>query len=134
MNSTISRRSFEQMSARRDRSGAMWLMQAITGLLLVGILGTHMIAHHFIVEGGLRDYQQVLDYVANPIVFIIEVVFVIVAVIHALLGVQAIINDLRPSARTLRAVEWILRIIAVVAIAYGIYLAVALQRAASLAS
>ena len=25
-----------------------------------------MIAHHFIVEGGLRDYQQALDYVSNP--------------------------------------------------------------------
>ena len=130
MNSTLSRRSFEEMSARRDRSGAMWLMQAITGLLLVGILGTHMIAHHFIVEGGLRDYQQVLDYVANPIVFAIEVVFVIVAVIHALLGVQAIITDLRPAPRTLRVIEWVLRGVALVAIGYGVYLALALQRAA----
>jgi succinate dehydrogenase hydrophobic anchor subunit len=130
MNSTLSRRSFEEMSAQRDRSGATWLMQAITGLLLVGILGTHMIAHHFIVEGGLRDYQQVLDYVANPVVFVIEVVFVIVGVIHALLGLQAIITDLRPAPRTMRIVEWGLRIVALVAIAYGIYLAVALQRAA----
>ena len=130
MNSTLSRRSFEQMSAQRDRSGAMWLMQALTGLLLVGILGMHMIAHHFIVEGGLRDYQQVLDYVANPIIFAIEIVFVIVAVIHALLGVQAIITDLRPAPRTLRVVEWVLRIIALITIGYGIYLALALQQAA----
>ncbi len=130
MNSTLSRRSFEQMSAQRDRSGAMWLMQALTGLLLVAILGTHMIAHHFIVEGGLRDYQQVLDYVANPVVFAIEIVFVIVAVIHALLGVQAIITDLRPAPRTLRVVEWVLRIIALITIGYGIYLALALQQAA----
>ena len=130
MNSTLSRRSFEQMSAQRDRSGAMWLMQALTGLLLVGILGMHMIAHHFIVEGGLRDYQQVLDYVANPIIFAIEIVFVIVAVIHALLGVQAIITDLRPAPRTLRVIEWALRVVALITIGYGIYLALALQQAA----
>ncbi len=130
MNSTLSRRSFEQMSAQRDRSGAMWLMQALTGLLLVAILGTHMIAHHFIVEGGLRDYQQVLDYVANPVVFAIEIVFVIVAVIHALLGVQAIITDLRPAPRTLRVIEWVLRVVALITIGYGIYLALALQQAA----
>ena len=130
MNSTLSRRSFEEMSARRDRSGAMWLMQAVTGLLLVAILGTHMIAHHFIVEGGLRTYEQVLDYVANPVVFAIEVIFVIVGVIHALLGVQAIITDLRPAPRTLRAVEWILRGVALIAIVYGVYLALALQRMA----
>ncbi len=130
MSNTFSRRSFEQMSAQRDRSGAMWFMQAVTGLLLVGILGMHMIAHHFIVEGGLRNYEQVLDYVANPVVFTIEVIFVIVAVIHALLGVQAIITDLRPAPRTMRAVEWILRVVALVAIAYGVYLALALQQAA----
>jgi succinate dehydrogenase / fumarate reductase membrane anchor subunit len=126
----MSRRTLEQMAAQRDRSGSLWLMQAFSGLLLVGLLGVHMIAHHFIVEGGLRDYQQVLDYVSNPIVFVLEVLFVIFGVIHALLGVQSIITDLRPSAGTLRAVEWILRIVALIAIGYGIYLAVALQRLA----
>jgi succinate dehydrogenase hydrophobic anchor subunit len=60
-----------------------------------------MIAHHFIVEGGLRNYQQVLS-TANPVVFIIEVLFVILAVIHALLGVRAIVIDLRPSAAAVR--------------------------------
>jgi succinate dehydrogenase / fumarate reductase membrane anchor subunit len=126
----MSRRSLEQMAAQRDRSGSLWLMQAFSGLLLVGLLGVHMIAHHFIVEGGLRDYQQVLDYVSNPIVFTLEVLFVIFGVVHALLGVQSIITDLRPSAGTLRAVEWILRIVGLIAIGYGIYLAIALQRLA----
>ena len=98
MQSTMSRRTLEEMATRRDRSGSLWLVQAFSGLLLVFILGAHMIAHHFIVEGGLRNYQQVLEYVANPVVFIIEVLFVILAVIHALLGVRAIVIDLRPSA------------------------------------
>jgi succinate dehydrogenase hydrophobic anchor subunit len=130
MDSTVTRRTPEQMSARRDYSGAMWLAQALTGLLLVFILAAHMIAHHFVVEGGLRNYEQVLAYVANPIVFVIEILFVIVAVVHGLLGVRAIINDLRPSAATMRVVEWGLRIAGLVTIAYGIYLAVALQRLA----
>jgi succinate dehydrogenase / fumarate reductase membrane anchor subunit len=118
------------MAAQRDRSGSLWLVQAFSGLFLVVLLGVHMIAHHFIVEGGLRDYQQVLDYVANPVVLVLEILFVIFAVVHALLGVQSIITDLRPSAGTLRAVEWILRVVALVAIGYGIYLALALQRLA----
>jgi succinate dehydrogenase / fumarate reductase membrane anchor subunit len=126
----MSRRTLEQMAAQRDRSGSLWLVQAVSGIFLVGLLGIHMIAHHFVVEGGLRDYQQVLDYVSNPIVFTLEVLFVIFGVVHALLGVQSIITDLRPSAGTLRAVEWILRIVGLIAIGYGIYLAVALQRLA----
>ncbi|MEZ4540875.1 MAG: hypothetical protein R3C43_12970 [Chloroflexota bacterium] len=130
MDSTMSRRSLEQMAARRDRSGSLWLIQAFSGLLLVIILGVHMIAHHFIVEGGLRDYQQVLDYVSNPVVFTIEALFVVVAVIHALLGVRAIITDLRPSAGTLRAVNWVLVVFGALTIGYGVYLAVALQQLA----
>ena len=130
MQSSMSRRTLEEMATRRDRSGSLWLVQALTGLLLVFILGTHMIAHHFIVEGGLRDYQQVLDYVANPFVFIIEVTFVIIATIHALLGVRAIIIDLRPSAATMRVINWVLVAVGAVTIGYGLWLALALQRAA----
>ena len=130
MQSTMSRRTLEEMATRRDRSGSLWLVQAFSGLLLVFILGAHMIAHHFIVEGGLRNYQQVLEYVANPVVFIIEVLFVILAVIHALLGVRAIVIDLRPSAAALRVVNWVLLAVGAVTIGYGLWLALALQRAA----
>jgi len=130
MDNMISQRSLEQMAARRDRSGSFWLIQALSGLVLVILLGTHMIAHHFIVEGGLRDYEQVLDYVSNPVIFTLEVLFVILGVAHALLGVRAIVTDMRPSASTLRVVNWILAAFGIVAIAYGVYLAVALQRLA----
>lgn len=130
MQSSMSRRTLEQMATQRDRSGSLWLVQAFSGLLLVVILAVHMIAHHFIVEGGLRDYQQVLDYVANPIVFIISVLFVIVGVVHALLGARAIITDLRPSAARLRLLNWVLIVIGAATILYGLWLALALQRLA----
>ncbi|MEZ4518122.1 MAG: hypothetical protein R3C44_15320 [Chloroflexota bacterium] len=128
MQNTVSRRSLEQMSMERDRSGSLWIIQAFSGLFLVFILGMHMIAHHFIVEEGLRDYQQVLDYVANPVVFVIEILFVILATTHAMLGTRAIILDLRPSLGATRTLNWILGIIGGLTIAYGIWLAFALQR------
>lgn len=130
MDRSISRRSSEQMAANRDRSGSVWLFQAFSGLLLVIILGTHMIAHHFIVEGGLRDYQQVMDYVSNPLVFVIEMVFVVVAVSHALLGVRAILIDMRPSPGALRTINWVLAVFGAAVIIYGFYLGIALQRLA----
>lgn len=130
MQNTMSRRSLEEMAAQRDRSGSLWLVQAFSGLALVFILGLHMIAHHFIVEGGLRDYQQVLDYVANPLVFGIEILFVILATVHALLGVRAIALDTRPSVGAIRVLNWALGLIGVATIAYGIWLAVSLQRLA----
>lgn len=130
MQSTMSPRSLEEMASQRDRSGSLWLVQAFSGLALVFILGLHMISHHFIVEGGLRNYEQVLAYVANPLVFGIEILFVILATVHALLGVRAIILDLRPSAGAIKNINWVLGIIGAATIVYGFWLAISLQRLA----
>jgi succinate dehydrogenase hydrophobic anchor subunit len=116
-----------EKSAQRDSAGASWLIQAFSGLLLIPILGLHMIAHHFIVEGGLRTFQDVIDYISNPIVFVLEVVFLIVIMPHAMLGLYAIVIDLGPSQRAKKSIVWIFRVVTVIVIGYGIWLAIALQ-------
>ncbi len=115
-------------TARKDSAGAWWIVQAITGLLLILLLGLHMIAHHFVVEGGLRTYADVLDYISNPIIFVLEVLFLIVVTPHAMLGLQSIIMDLGPSAKAERNIRWIVRILTVLIIIYGVWLAIALQQ------
>jgi succinate dehydrogenase hydrophobic anchor subunit len=76
----------------------MWLWQAASGALLVILLAVHMISNHFVVEEGLRDYAQVVAYMSNPFIFILETVFLTVVVAHALMGVRAIVLDLGISA------------------------------------
>lgn len=117
-----------ERAGRGGLAGALWLVQAISGLLLVALLLLHMIAHHFVVEGGLRDYEQVLDYVANPIIFFLEVVFLVVVTAHAMLGLRAITLDMNLKAATQRTIDWALGLIGVIALGYGIWLAIALQR------
>ncbi len=131
MQSTVSTPTLADMANKRDRSGSLWLVQAFSGLLLVLILGLHMVAHHFVVEGGLRNYQQVLDYVANPAIFVTEIAFVILAISHGLLGVRAILFDLRPSPGARSAINWGLAIVGVGTIIYGVWLAIALQQLAA---
>lgn len=114
-------------TARRDSTGAYWLIQAITGLLLIFLLGLHMVAHHFVVEGGLRNFEEVIDYISNPVIFTLEVLFLIVVTPHAMLGLQSIVIDLGPSESATRTITWFFRILTIVIIAYGIWLAVALQ-------
>ena len=112
---------------RQDAAGTVWIIQEISGLLLIFLLGLHMIAHHFIVDGGLRNFEEVIAYISNPIIFILEVLFLIVVAPHAMLGMQGIVLDLGPSERTSRIVTWVFRFLTVLIIAYGIWLAVALQ-------
>lgn len=107
-------------------AGALWLVQAFSGLLLVLLLLLHMVAHHFVVEGGLRDFQQVVDYVSNPAIFTISILFLVVSSIHAMLGTRAILMDFGLGRGAQRAVNWLLAIAGVVIIVYGVWLEIAI--------
>lgn len=127
MASITSDQAQTKQPARRDAAGTVWIIQAISGLLLIFLLALHMIAHHFIVEGGLRNFEEVIDYISNPVIFILEVLFLIVVTPHAMLGMQSIVMDLGPSEGAARVITWVFRILTIVILVYGIWLAIALQ-------
>jgi succinate dehydrogenase / fumarate reductase membrane anchor subunit len=112
---------------RGQAAGTWWLVQAISGLLLILVLGLHMIAQHFLVEGGLREFADVIAYVSNPLIFAIEIVFLVVVTTHAVLGARAICLDLGLSERGERAVNWIVALVGIAAVGYGIWLAISIQ-------
>ena len=103
-------------------AGAIWLVQAFSGFLLVALLALHMIAHHFVVEGGLRNFEQVIDYISNPAIFGITIFFLIVVTIHSLLGLRAIVLDMSLSPGTVRIVDWVFVVVGIAAVVYGIWL------------
>lgn len=117
-----------QSSKHGQHAGSLWIIQAITGLLLIVVLVLHMVAHHFVVDGGIRNYEQVIEYISNPLIFWLEVLFLTVVTIHAMLGLRAILFDLGPGATTRRVLNWVLGIVGLVAWVYGVWLAVALQQ------
>jgi succinate dehydrogenase / fumarate reductase membrane anchor subunit len=127
MTTITSNQSEKQKTVQRDSATTVWIIQAITGLLLIVLLGLHMIAHHFIVEGGLRTFQDVVDYISNPVIFVLEVLFLVVVTPHAMLGLQGIVLDLGPSESAQRTIVWVFRILTVLVLGYGIWLAIALQ-------
>ncbi|MCS6843341.1 MAG: hypothetical protein NZ528_03320 [Caldilineales bacterium] len=118
-------------SIEEKRRSGVWVWQAITGVLLVILLSLHMIVHHFVVEGGLRTYQQVLDYVGNPLVVAVEILFLVTVTYHAMLGVRAILFDLNLSESQKALVTRVLTVLGVVVVAWGVFLALALFRAAN---
>lgn len=102
----------------------VWRVTAVTGVALLALLTVHMVAHHFVVEsvGGLRTYDQVLDYVANPLMFAIESLFLVVVTVHAMLGLRSVLFDVATGDR---ARAWISRglvALGVLTVAYGLVL------------
>lgn len=119
--------SYAYERVQQGRGGRLaWILQAVSGVLLLGLLGLHMIAHHFIVEGGLREYAQVLDYVGSPVILVIELIFLVVVTYHALVGVRSIIFDLGLSDRQERTVTAVLVVVGLITVVYGVVLAVVL--------
>lgn len=110
-----------EASGRRSRT---WKATAFSGVALLVLVTVHMVAHHFVVEevGGLRTYAQVLDYIANPVIFVIEILFLVIVTTHAMLGLRSVLFDFGLSTGTKRVVARGLFVLGIVTVAYGLTL------------
>lgn len=111
----------ENPFAQEPKATLAWLWQVITGLGLVLLLGLHIIAQHFIVKGGLRDFAAVLVYLRSPIFLVLEVLFLIVVTTHAVLGARAILLDFGISTRAEKVLSRALAGVAVLTVGYGLW-------------
>jgi succinate dehydrogenase hydrophobic anchor subunit len=112
----------ENPFAQESKRSWTWHWQVFTGIALLLLLGLHFIANHFIVQGGLRDFADVVSYLRNPIILVLEVLFLVVVTIHAMLGVRAIVLDFGISDRAEKRLSQALTVVGVLTVAYGLWL------------
>lgn len=103
----------------------IWLVKIVTGPLLLVVLGLHFTVNHYLgsMSTGLMTYDDIIRYFQNPIIPAIEILFLITVVTHSLTGLRGIILDMNPSRNTLNILTWLLVILGVSSIAYGVWLA-----------
>jgi succinate dehydrogenase / fumarate reductase, membrane anchor subunit len=104
----------------------LWFLKAVSGLLVLVVLGIHFIVNHFVASEGLLSYTDVLKYYQNPVIPVMEILFLVFVVSHSLLGLRGILLDLKPSRAVLGVVNWALSIFGVAAILYGSWLILAI--------
>ncbi len=104
--------------------------QVISGVALLVLLTLHMVAQHFIVPTGLRFYEDVIDWLRNPVMIAAEVAFLVFVTYHALLGVRAVLFDFGFSERTERRITLLLWVVGIVTVVYGVGLFVMILNAA----
>jgi len=100
----------------------LWFYKAISGALIVIILFIHLIVNHLAAPQGLLSYTDVLKYYQHPIIPMMEILFVIFAVSHSLIGLRGIILDLKPTRAVLNGINWLFNTVGAAAISYGIWL------------
>lgn len=113
---------------RRGRSARLWHWTAGSGIALVVLATMHIVAQHFIVhqKGGLRTYAEVLSYISNPIIFLLEAGFLFAVTIHAMLGIRGILHDRDPSGRARRHLDIALWTLGTLTVGYGMALLIIL--------
>jgi len=113
---------------RRGRSARLWHWTAGSGMALVVLATMHIVAQHFIVhqKGGLRTYAEVLSYISNPIIFVLEAGFLLAVTIHAMLGIRGILHDRDLSAAAQRRLDIALWTLGTLTIGYGMALLIIL--------
>jgi len=102
----------------------LWITQAVSGIILLVLLGLHLFANH--TEGGLLDYAGVLRRLKDPATFALETAFLVFVTYHALVGLRAILLDYFQGERAGRYVTGLTSVVGVVAVVYGVWLSVSL--------
>lgn len=119
---------------RKSREGAgLWLFKIVAGMLIVVLLGVHLIVNHLVAPEGLLTYADIVQYYTIPIVPIMEILFLVVVVSHALVGLRSIVLDLNPPDGLVKSMDWLLWLVGIAATVYGVWLVwVIVQRGAGL--
>jgi succinate dehydrogenase hydrophobic anchor subunit len=106
----------------------IWLIKIATGPLLLLVLILHLTVNHYMgsTSAGLMTYADVIKYYQNPIIPAIEILFLITVVTHSLIGLRGIVLDMNPSRGILNVITWLLVVLGVSSVVYGIWLALAI--------
>ena len=105
-----------------QKSRWLWLLQAVSGISLIALVGTHWVAQHYLAAGGLRTYAEVIAYLRQPVALCLELAFLVVVTGHAILGVRAILSDLGLHAKLQRSVDIVLWAVGFLTVLYGLQL------------
>lgn len=113
---------YERSAPRKGESTAMWMLKIASGVFVLALLFIHLTANHLLPEAGLMSFREVLAYLSNPWIVVMEGTFLVIVTVHALVGTRSVILDLNPSPSALKRIDFMFVVLGVVSIVYGIWL------------
>jgi succinate dehydrogenase hydrophobic anchor subunit len=119
---TTATESYTDRRRSRPRPTFAWVAQAGSGVALLVLLTVHMVAQHFVAAGGLREYADVVAWIRNPVVFVVEALLLVAVTWHAIAGLHSVLLDLGLRGRAERIAARVLADLGIVTIAYGLWL------------
>jgi succinate dehydrogenase cytochrome b556 subunit len=97
-----------------------WLLQRITGLLLVIYLFIHLWVLHYS-NAGKATFDEILLRLQSPVFLIFDLMLLALVIFHGLNGVRIVIIDLGISNRAQRVLFWGLMLLGLGLFLFGVY-------------
>jgi succinate dehydrogenase hydrophobic anchor subunit len=95
----------------------VFVLQRVTAVALVVFLTLHMIVVHY--PPGHLDFSRVMVRLANPVWKVIDILFLLSVLVHALAGAYAVLIDVGRVMPHKRVLAWTAVVLGVVAFVYG---------------
>lgn len=113
----------------KDRStcletGWIWFAKQISGVFVFLLIIVHLVVNHLVAETGLMSYADVVRYLGNPWIALMESVFLILVIFHSLLGLRSIILDFNPPQKLITTLDPLFILIGAGFSVYGIWLTI----------
>lgn len=96
-----------------------WLLQRLTGVLLLLTLFIHIWVLHFANIGEVISYDNVAGRLMTAFFIIVDSALLALVLYHGLNGVRNVIFDYSIGPKAERAVNWILIIVGLATFVYG---------------
>ncbi len=108
-----------QATARKSSGAWAWLLQRITAVLLLGLLGIHIGVLHFIRPEGDITFASVHVRLATLLYMGVDYSLLGIVLYHGLNGARNVLLDFTFGQRAQTAISMVLLLIGLVAFAYG---------------
>ncbi len=112
-------------SAKSVLEPVAWLLQMITGLLMIVFVTLHFYVTHMVSHEALH-YQEVIARLNMPEFKVMYTVLLLIVSFHAFNGLRAIALDTNAGVRNRNAINTLTMLMFLVAFFYGLYLLISL--------
>jgi succinate dehydrogenase cytochrome b556 subunit len=108
-----------QATAGRSSGAWAWLLQRLTAVLLLGLLGIHIVVLHFVRPEGDITFASVHVRLATLMYMVVDYGLLAVVLYHGLNGVRNVLLDFTFGQRAQKGISTTLLLVGLLAFGYG---------------
>ncbi|WP_230972346.1 succinate dehydrogenase [Archaeoglobus neptunius] len=112
-------------SAKSVMEPVAWILQMLTGLIMVVLVTVHFYVTHMISHDAL-EYSAVVERVSSPVFQGMYALLLLVVSFHAFNGLRAIVLDTNAGMRSRGTINVLTTLMFLVAFFYGLYLLISI--------